>query len=177
MDFPISATQRLGNQLRLFAALKVSDTCNHSQMYSVGQRGKFLNFWLRKKVNIGNLLFTLAGLTRTVRVQSSTMQSLSSNKMFSSCWLLRWCPANKVGFEDNWLTFLGRPDLIRRDGIYLTLSRAPLKSWNLNKFIKRPKPWQLILQTIRQSTVPHASLHFHYSHSSPKLHRNSVCLH
>ena len=63
------------------------------------------------------------------------LPNLTSDDMYScmsifNCWLSRSCPANDVGFIENW----GRPGLIRRDCIHPTLVGEAVISTNLKVY-------------------------------------------
>ncbi len=43
----------------------------------------------------------------------------------------KWCPQNNLGFIDNWTSFGGRPDLLKRDGLHPSWGGATLLSRNM----------------------------------------------
>ncbi|XP_067444743.1 uncharacterized protein [Thunnus thynnus] len=111
------------------------------------------------KINVESVC-TFAKTMSDSIIFSGPLANLTSDDMYSHMsqfnrWLSRWCPANNVGFIDNWQrpglpqpfwgrpdwqTFWGKPGLIRRDGIHPTLDGAALISRNMAEFIRRPKP-------------------------------------
>ncbi|XDV16888.1 hypothetical protein PO909_016402 [Leuciscus waleckii] len=46
-------------------------------------------------------------------------------------WLSKWCPQHNIEFIDNWKSFLGKPDLLKRDGIHPSWDGAALLSSNM----------------------------------------------
>ncbi|XP_078024432.1 uncharacterized protein LOC144463568 [Epinephelus lanceolatus] len=96
------------------------------------------------KINIASVCEYAKTMSDSV-VFSGPLPNLTSDDMFSRMsslnrWLSRWCPANDVGFVNNWQTFWGKPGLIRRDGIHPTLDGAALISRNLANFISNLNP-------------------------------------
>ena len=96
------------------------------------------------KINVSSVCAYAKTMSDSV-VFSGPLPNVTTDDMYSRMssfhrWLSRWCPANDVGFIDNWTPFWGKPGLIRRDGIHPTLDGAALISRNMAKFISRPKP-------------------------------------
>uniref|UniRef100_A0A8P4FW02 SGNH hydrolase-type esterase domain-containing protein n=1 Tax=Dicentrarchus labrax TaxID=13489 RepID=A0A8P4FW02_DICLA len=90
------------------------------------------------KINVESVCNYAKTMSDTV-VFSGPLPNVTSDDMYSRMssfhrWLSRWCPANDVGFIDNWKPFWGKPGLIRRDGIHPTLDGAALLSRNMAKF-------------------------------------------
>ncbi len=46
-------------------------------------------------------------------------------------WMSKWCPQNNIDFLDNWTSFSGRPDLLKRDGLHPSWGGAALLSRNV----------------------------------------------
>ncbi len=44
---------------------------------------------------------------------------------------LKWYPQNNIDFIDNWMSFWGRPDLLKRDGLHPSWGGAALLSRNM----------------------------------------------
>ncbi|XP_075933639.1 uncharacterized protein LOC142933416 [Anarhichas minor] len=96
------------------------------------------------KVNVESVCTYAKAMSDSV-VFSGPLPNLTNDVMFSRMssfhrWLSWWCPANNVGFVDNWDTFWGKPGLLRRDGIHPTLDGADLISANLTQFLCGPGP-------------------------------------
>ncbi|XP_042341015.1 uncharacterized protein LOC121942013 [Plectropomus leopardus] len=77
------------------------------------------------KINIESVCEYAKTMSDTVNF-SGPLPNVTSDDMFSRMsalnrWLSNWCPANDVGFVNNWHAFWGKPGLIRRDGIHPTL--------------------------------------------------------
>ncbi len=47
-------------------------------------------------------------------------------------WMSKCCPQNNIGFIDNRTSFWGRPDLLKRDGLYPSWGGAALLSRNMS---------------------------------------------
>lgn len=89
------------------------------------------------KISFDSLCNTAKSLSKSVFI-SSPLPNLTNDEMFSRSlslnrWLLRWCPANDVGFIDDWRTFRGRPGLIKKDCFHPTLEGAAQLALNLAK--------------------------------------------
>ncbi|XP_074476585.1 uncharacterized protein LOC141758800 [Sebastes fasciatus] len=96
------------------------------------------------KVNVQSVCAYAKTMSDSV-VFSGRLPNLTSDDMYSRMksfhsWLSWWCPANDVGFIDNWNPFWGIPGLIRRDGIHPTLDGAALLSRNLTKIVGGTNP-------------------------------------
>ncbi len=46
-------------------------------------------------------------------------------------WMSKWCPQNNIGFIDNWTSFWGRPDMLKRDSLHPSWGGAALLSRNM----------------------------------------------
>ncbi len=46
-------------------------------------------------------------------------------------WMSKWCLEYNIGFIDNWTSFWGRPDLLKRDGLHPSWGGAALLSRNM----------------------------------------------
>ncbi|XP_060918036.1 uncharacterized protein LOC132992620, partial [Labrus mixtus] len=82
------------------------------------------------KVNVDSVCTFAKTMSDSV-VFSGPLPNQTGDDMYSHMsslnrWLSRWCPANNVGFIDNWQSFWGKPGLLARDGIHPTLNGAAL---------------------------------------------------
>ena len=89
------------------------------------------------KVNVASVCSYAKTMSDTV-IFSGPLPNLINDDMYSCMpsfqrWYSRWCPANDVGFINNWIAFWGKPDLIKRDGIHPTLEGADLISANISE--------------------------------------------
>ena len=88
------------------------------------------------KLNVESVCSYAKTMSDTV-IFSGPLPNLINDDMYSRMssfqrWLSWWCPANNVGFVNNWTAFWGKPGLIKRDGIHPTLKGADLISANIS---------------------------------------------
>ena len=88
------------------------------------------------KLNVASVCSYAETMSDSV-IFSGPLPNLINDDMYSRMssfqrWLSWWCPANKVGFVNNWTAFWGKPGLIKRDGIHPTLEGAHLISANIS---------------------------------------------
>ncbi len=65
-------------------------------------------------------------------------------------WMSKWCPQNNIGFIDNWTSFWGRSDLLKRDGLHPSWGDATLLSRNMAHSL-RVRTWQTGAQVRKQT--------------------------
>ncbi|XP_077060994.1 uncharacterized protein LOC143713570 [Siphateles boraxobius] len=87
------------------------------------------------KINIKEV-FELASTMSGSVICSGPLPVRRSDEMVSrlsslNVWLSKWCPQNNIEFIDNWKSFWGRPDLLKRDGIHPSWDGAALLSRNM----------------------------------------------
>ncbi len=51
-------------------------------------------------------------------------------------WMSKWCQQNNIDFIDNWKSFWGRPDLLKRDGLHPSGGGAALLFRNMARSLR-----------------------------------------
>ena len=97
-------------------------------------------------------------MSRSV-ICSGPIPSRRGDKIYSRLtslnhWLSYWCPANGVGFVDNWNTFWGRPGLLQRDGIHPSWEGAALLSKNVSYCLRNSIFWHTRAKARQQTNCP-----------------------
>ena len=87
------------------------------------------------KINIKEVCELASTMSRTV-ICSGPLPVRRSDEIVSRLcslngWLSKWCPLNNIEFIDNWKSFWGKPDLLKRDGIHPSWDGAALLSSNM----------------------------------------------
>ena len=87
------------------------------------------------KINIKEVCELASTMSRTV-ICSGPLPVRRSDEIVSRLcslnrWLSEWCPCNNIEFIDNWKSFWGKPDLLKRDGIHPSWDGAALLSSNM----------------------------------------------
>ncbi len=65
-------------------------------------------------------------------------------------WMSKWCLQNNTDFIDNWTSFWGRPDLLKRDGLHPSWGGAALISRNMANSL-RVRTWLTGAQIRKQT--------------------------
>ncbi len=56
---------------------------------------------------------------------------IHSRQLSLNGWMCKWFPQNNMDFIDNWTSFGGRPELLKRDGFHPSWGGAALLSRNM----------------------------------------------
>ncbi len=102
-------------------------------------------------------------------------------------WMSKWSPQDNIGFIDNWTSFWGRHDLLKRDGLHPSWGGAALPSRNMAHSL-RVQTWLTGARVRKQTDWPnrpsasrltsHKSIHSqHIQTLSPKIshYRDFIC--
>ncbi len=59
---------------------------------------------------------------------SKCTHEIHSRLLSFNGWMSQWFPQNNIGFIENWTSFGGRPDLLKRHGLHPSWGGAALLS-------------------------------------------------
>ncbi len=141
------------------------DTSHHSPLFTGSQNnwhiGKFIgtnDVRLRQsEISKNNVkeVCELANMMSDTVICSGPLTAYRGKEIHSRLlslngWKSKWFPQNNIGFIDNWTSFWGRPDLLKKDSLHPSWGGAALLSTNMAHSL-RVRTWLTGAQVRKQT--------------------------